>query len=342
MFNSKDPIIKLWPELVGAVNAGALATADSIGDGDKDNSDHLAVEAINAVMAEIEMDGRVVIGEGERDKAPMLYIGQKVGTGTGPKVSIAIDPLEGTKPCAKGQRGAICILACAEAGGIIGAADGYMDKLAVGPDLADVVQPTASIAENIDAMAQRLDRETRGITIAVLDRMRNQAAIDDIRKSRARVTLITDGDLSEVINAMVAGHETDAVMGSGGSPEGHIGACVAKCMGGAHWGRYLHPDELAEFPKDRGKLPDNYCDRMREMGIEFGRYYTTDELAPGQRIVVAIAHVTHGVLRGEAVKRFSHGHVIHWSAMGCEDGIRHLIPPSRIVTIDHPKKAFRL
>lgn len=345
----KNKVISLWPHFLSASINGAAAAYTSSGHGNKNHSDHCAVKVIREEFKTIPMKGVIEIGEGERDDAPMLYIGEKVGWGHSedcpkdcPEVSIAIDPLEGTSPCAKGQNGAISIMAWSEKGGIQGAADGYMEKLVVGASSKGRVDLNRPVAENLQAIADGLKRPVARLVVAVLNRPRNQRTIDSIRETGAHVKLIDDGDLSEAINAMVAGKHIHAVMGSGGAPEGHITAAIAHCLNGEIQGRYLHPDELTEFPKDRGKIPDNFCERMNGMGIEFDKVYKTEELAPGKTFGVVFANVTDGVLDGHAVREFTNGRSISFSVMMHTDDRSWLIPSAQVIDIDDPNTAFRI
>ncbi len=347
---NENPVLALWPHFVDAAREGAVAGWATSGQGNKDRSDDAAVQAIRKKFNTIPMCGKIVIGEGERDDAPMLYIGEKVGLGHQegrcaddfPGIAIAIDPLEGTTPCSRGENGAISVIAWSEEGGIIEAADGYMEKLVVGPSSKGKVRLDWPVARNLQAIADGLRRPVSALVIAVLDRARNQPTIDAIRQTDAKVKLIDDGDLSEAINAMVAGKHLHAVMGSGGAPEGHITAAVALGLNGEIQGRYLHPDELKEFPRDRGKIPDNFCERMQEMGIEFGRIYSTRELAPGRSFGVAFVNVTDGVLDGHAVRDFTNGCSVSWTVITHHDGRSTMIPSAEFIEITDPQTAFRL
>ena len=219
--------------------AAAIAAARTMGQGDRKYSDHVAVEAMREVMDTVPMRGRVVIGEGERDEAPMLYIGEEVGGGFGvgeemaascPEVDIAVDPLEGTNLCALGANNAIAVLAAAERGGLLNAPDIYMDKIVVGPSSRGVVDIDAPVKDNLKNIARRLGRDIEDLTVIVLDRTRHKKIIDDVREAGARIRLISDGDLSAGISAAVAGTNIHACMGIGGAPEGVLTAAAMKCL----------------------------------------------------------------------------------------------------------------
>src|SRR5260370_28681379 len=206
-----------------------------MGQGDRHKADQVATEAMRSTMDKVPMRGTIVIGEGERDEAPMLYIGEQVGSGWRdgaqfPQVDIAVDPLEGTNLCATGSPGAITVLAAAEKGGLLNAPDCYMEKLVVGPSCKGVVDLDAAPADNLKAIARRLSRDVSDLVVVVLDRPRHQKLIDDIRKAAARIRLISDGDLSAGIAAAVIGTGVHAVMVTGGAPEGVITAAANRCL----------------------------------------------------------------------------------------------------------------
>src|SRR2546426_3078772 len=220
--------------------AAAIAAARTMGQGDRKYSDHVAVEAMREVMDTVPMRGRVVIGEGERDEAPMLYIGEEVGGGFGvgeeiaascPEVDIAVDPLEGTNLCALGGNNAIAVLAAAERGGLLNAPDIYMDKIVVGPSSRGVVDIDAPVKDNLKNIARRLGRDIEDLTIIILDRPRHKKIIDDVRAAGARIRLISDGDLSAGISAAVAGTNIHACIGRGGTPAG------LRAAAGVNWWR---------------------------------------------------------------------------------------------------------
>src|SRR5581483_8535907 len=222
-------------EFLRVVEQAAIACAHTMGQGDRHKSDQVAVEAMRRVMDTVPMDGTIVIGEGERDEAPMLYIGEKVGLahamrgtagGAFPQVDIAVDPLEGTNLCATGAPNAIAVLAASARGGLLHAPDLYMEKIIVGPSCKGAVEIDAPVAHNLRAIAKRLDRDVEDLVVIVLDRPRHERLIQDIRKTGARIRLISDGDLSAGISAAVVGTGVHAVMGTGGAPEGVLTAAA--------------------------------------------------------------------------------------------------------------------
>src|SRR6516225_222369 len=220
------------------VENAAVAAARTMGFGDRHKADEVAVEAMRKTMDSVEMDGTIVIGEGERDEAPMLFIGEKVGLATHapkalfPQVDIAVDPLEGTNLCATGAANAIAVLAASERGGLLHAPDLYMEKLVVGPSSKDAVSLDAPVQENLKAIARCLGRSVEDLVVIVLDRTRHEKLINDIRATGARIRLIGDGDLSAGITAAVAGSGVHAVMGTGGAPEGVLTAAALRCLNG--------------------------------------------------------------------------------------------------------------
>ena len=286
-------------EFLRVVEQAALACARSIGNGDRKGSDRLAVESMRQSMEEIPMDGTIVIGEGERDEAPMLFVGEKVGRGPGHfPVDIAVDPLEGTNLCATGANNAITVLAASERGGLLHAPDLYMQKLCVGPSAKGRVHLDATPAENLKIIAQALHRQVGEITVVVLDRPRHDDLIEAIRTAGARIHLIGDGDLSAAISAAVSGTGVHAVMGIGGAPEGVLSAAALKCLGGEIQGRLIVDSNTASREKSEA------------MGVDFQRIYKTDDLAPGEHIIFAACGVTQGnLLRG--VHMFGHGERTH-------------------------------
>ncbi|MCI0486386.1 MAG: class II fructose-bisphosphatase [Blastocatellia bacterium] len=317
---------ELGLDFLRVVEAAAIASAHTMGQGDRKYSDQVAVEAMRDVMDTLPMRGEIVIGEGERDEAPMLYIGEKVGLGykntaSGddkfPEVDIAVDPLEGTNLCAMGSANAIAVMACAEKNGLLRAPDIYMEKLIVGPSSKGAVRLDAPVKENLEAIARRLDRDIEDLVVIVLDRPRHKKLIDDIREAKARIRLITDGDLSAGISAAVAGSGVHAVMGIGGAPEGVLTAAAMKCLNGQILARFVLKEQL-EDQEDRSRIPEGVVDRMREMGIEDPRrIYDTDDLAPGKHIIFAATGVTDGtILRG--VRFFGTGTRTHSIIMASE------------------------
>ena len=274
-------------EFLRVVEQAAIACAHSIGNGDRKGSDRLAVESMRQTMEDMPIDGTIVIGEGERDEAPMLFVGEKLGRGAGyPAVDIAVDPLEGTNLCATGANNAITVLAASERGGLLHAPDLYMQKLCVGPSAKGKVHLDASPRENLKIIAAALHRQVGQITVVVLDRPRHDDLIEAIRQAGARIHLIGDGDLSAAISAAVSGTGVHAVMGIGGAPEGVLSAAALKCLGGEIQGRLIVDTNTASREK------------AEAMGVDFSRIYRTDDLAPGEHIIFAACGVTQGSLLG--------------------------------------------
>jgi fructose-1,6-bisphosphatase II len=269
----------------------AIESAKTMGYGDRRHSDQVAVEAMRREMDTLAMDGRVVIGEGERDKAPMLYVGEEVGALRGQDgaagVDIAVDPLEGTNLCATGSPDSISVLAAAERGGLLHAPDVYMDKIVVGPTARGTIHIDAPVAENLRNIAAAFNRKVSDLTIVVLDRPRHEQLIADIRSAGSRIRLIPDGDLSAGISAAVRGTGVHAVMGIGGAPEGVITAAAMRCLGGEIQARLKATDAEQE-------------ERVRSMGFnDLSKIYKTEELAPGEEILFSCTGVTDGeLLRG--------------------------------------------
>jgi len=273
-------------ELLRVVEGAAIASARTMGMGDANFADQAAVESMRRCLDTLAIEGTIVIGEGERDQAPMLFIGEQVGAGSsnGMTVDIAVDPLEGTNLCSTGGAGAITVLAASERGGLLHAPDCYMEKIIVGPAAKGAVELDAPVKQNLKAIARRLQRGVDDLVVVVLDRPRHQKLIADIREAGARIRLISDGDLSAGIAACVAGTGVHAVMGSGGAPEGVLTAAALRCLNGEILGRLVVKDEAQK-------------ERMHAMGIEdVNRIYNTPELAPGKHIVFAASGVTDGNL----------------------------------------------
>jgi fructose-1,6-bisphosphatase class II len=292
-------------DFLRVVESAAIESARTMGQGDRKYSDHVAVEAMRAIMDTVPMRGTIVIGEGERDEAPMLYIGEQVGLGwrdqtkSAYEVDIAVDPLEGTNLCATGSANAIAVLAAAEGNGLIHAPDVYMNKIVVGPSAKGAVDIDAPVKDNLKAIARRLRRDVEDLVVIVLDRPRHRRLISDIRAAGARIRLISDGDLSAGISAAVAGSGVHAVMGIGGAPEGVITAAAMKCLNGEILSRFVLKDQL-EHADDASRVPEDARDRMISMGIKDPeKVYDTDDLAPGKRIIFAACGVTDGtILKG--------------------------------------------
>jgi fructose-1,6-bisphosphatase class II len=280
-------------DFLRVVEEAAIACAHTMGQGERHRSDQAAVEAMRRVLDTVPIDGRIVIGEGERDEAPMLYIGEKVGmphamrgtpTAGFPNVDIAVDPLEGTNLCATGSPNAIAVLAASNRDGLLHAPDLYMEKLVVGPSSKDHVSLDAPVHENLKAIAARLERSVEDLVVVVLDRDRHEKLIADIRATGARIRLITDGDLSAGIAAAVVGSGVHAVMGTGGAPEGVLTAAAMRCLNGEIFARLV-----IRKPEDE--------ERSRAMGItDLKKIYRAKDLAPGSRVIFAATGVTDGTL----------------------------------------------
>ena len=291
---------RLSLEFLRVVENAAIAAARTMGFGDRHRADEVAVEAMRKTMDQVEMDGTIVIGEGERDEAPMLYIGEKVGLSTHapkalfPEVDIAVDPLEGTNLCATGAPNAIAVLAASEKGGLLHAPDLYMEKIVVGPQCKGAVELDAPVADNLKAVARRLDRDVEDLVVMVLDRARHESLIEDIRKVGARIRLIGDGDLSAGISAAVVGTGVHMVMGTGGAPEGVLTAAALRCLNGQILARLVV------------SKPEHH-ERLEKMGVkDHKRIYDTDDLAPGKKMIFACTGVTDGnLLKG--VRFFGEG-----------------------------------
>jgi fructose-1,6-bisphosphatase II len=272
-------------ELVRVTEAAAMGAGRWVGRGDKNAADQAAVDGMRLMLDTVQMDGVVVIGEGEKDEAPMLFNGESVGSGFGPAVDVAVDPLEGTRLTAYGQQNAIAVIAVAERGTMFfpGAAV-YMEKIATGPEAADAIDLDATPAENVNRVAEAKGKSPRDVTVIVLERPRHEQLIDELRKAGARVTLIRDGDVAPAIAAAHGGIATvDLLMGVGGTPEGVIAAAAIKCLGGALQGRLWPRDD-----EERAKL--------EEAGFDVRRVLRTDDLVAGENVFVAATGVTSGAL----------------------------------------------
>jgi fructose-1,6-bisphosphatase II len=290
-------------EFLRVVEQAAIGCAQTMGQGDRHRSDQAAVTAMRKELDTVPIDGTIVIGEGERDEAPMLYIGERVGmaqkanngsTRLFDEVDIAVDPLEGTNLCATGEPNAIAVLAASERGGLLHAPDVYMEKLVVGPSSKHVVDLDAPVRDNLRAIARSLRRQVDELTVVVLDRPRHEKLIADIRATGARIRLIGDGDLSAGIAAAVAGSGVHAVMGIGGAPEGVLAAAAMRCLNGEILGRLV-----VNKPEDE--------ERCKAMGIkDLKQIFRTEDLASGRDIIFAAAGVTDGDLM-KGVRFFGDG-----------------------------------
>ncbi len=299
-------------DAVRVTEAAARAASRLIGRGDEMAADQAAVDAMRRGLNALDIEGVVVIGEGERDEAPMLYIGEAVGTGNGPKVDVALDPLEGTTICATGGPNALAVLAMAEEGGFLNAPDVYMDKIAVGDglpdDLVDLDDPPA---RNLARLARAKGCEVNDLVVLILDRPRHEKLIADVREAGARIQLIRDGDVAGVIATTRLNRSVDIYMGIGGAPEGVLAAAALRCIGGQMMGRLL-------FDKDDQKA------RARKMGVEdLNRKYTLTELASGDVMFSATGVTDGAMLRG--VQRFAGGARTHSVVMRSRTGTLRLI-----------------
>ena len=283
-------------EFLRVVEEAGIAASRTMGQGQRRYSDQVAVEAMRKSMDTLSMRGSIVIGEGERDEAPMLFIGEKVGRQMpdDPEVDIAVDPLEGTNLCATGEPNSIAVLAASNKGGLLHAPDCYMEKIIVGPAAKGAVHLDATPKENLAVIAKRLGRQVKDLVVIVLDRPRHEQLIEEIRSAGARIRLISDGDLSAGISAAVRGTNVHAVMGIGGAPEGVLAAAAIRCLNGGMQGRLV-------------PTKDGQEERMKAMGItDPRRIFTERDLAPGPEIIFAACGVTDGnFLRG--VRFFGHG-----------------------------------
>jgi fructose-1,6-bisphosphatase class II len=322
--------VNLSLDFLSVCEAAAIASARTMGQGDRKFSDHVAVEAMREKMDAVPMRGRIVIGEGERDEAPMLFIGEEVGEGYHedvdaedyPEVDIAVDPLEGTNLCALGANNAIAVLAASERGGLLNAPDIYMDKIVVGPSCRGAIDIDAPVKDNLKAIARKLSRDIEDLTVMVLDRSRHRKLIADVRSAGARIRLIGDGDLSAGISAAVAGTNIHALMGIGGAPEGVLTAAAMKCLNGEIQARLVFDPERLDVDKSKVPPAETVLSRLKEMGIhDPDKVYATNDLAPGKKIIFVASGVTDGsLLRG--VRFFGSGRRTHSLVMTTES--RHI------------------
>ena len=274
-------------DFVRATEAAAINSAYWMGKGDEKAADQAAVDAMRKAFSVIDMDGTIVIGEGERDEAPMLYIGEKVGSGRGLKLDIAVDPLEGTAITARGGQNAMSVFAAAPAGCLLNAPDTYMDKIAVGPKCVGAVDLDASVEENLRAVAKKLDKPIDEVTVVVMDRDRHKELIGKIRKCGSRIRLIMDGDIAGALAPAIEDSGVDILMGIGGAPEGVIAAVALKCLGGEIQGRLKPRNE-------------NEIERAKKMGIkDIHKKLTMDGMVRNNEAMFAATGVTDGtILKG--------------------------------------------
>jgi fructose-1,6-bisphosphatase II / sedoheptulose-1,7-bisphosphatase len=294
-------------EAVRVTEAAALSASRLMGRGDEKAADQAAVDAMRQALNSLSIEGTVVIGEGERDEAPMLYIGEKVGTGQGPQIDIALDPLEGTTITAKGGANALAVLAMADHGGFLNAPDVYMDKIAVGSGLPDgIVDLDASPAENLRNLARAKNMEIADLVACILDRPRHAELIAKVREAGARIQLIGDGDVSGVMATSDPETGIDIYMGSGGAPEGVLAAAALRCIGGQMQGRLLFEN-------------DEQIARAATMGItDPNRIYTIEDMARGDVMFAATGVTSGAMLRG--VRRFAGGAYTHSIVMRSKSG----------------------
>lgn len=268
-------------EFVRVTEAAAISSARLMGRGDRNAADQAAVDSMRNALNSMHVEGTVVIGEGERDEAPMLYIGEKVGDGSGPKVDIALDPLEGTNLCATGAPNAIAVVAIAEDGNFLHAPDTYMDKIAVGPDGVGIINITKSPTYNLQELARAKECTVQDLTVIILERDRHKDLIAEVRESGARIKLIGDGDVSAAISTCFKGTGVDMLLGTGGAPEGVIAAAALRCVGGDMQGQL-------KFRNEEEKQ------RAQRMGVkDFNKVYSIDDLAGGD-VMFAATGVTNG------------------------------------------------
>ncbi|MEU7472148.1 class II fructose-bisphosphatase [Streptomyces sp. NPDC044984] len=284
---SEAPDRNLALELVRVTEAAAMAAGRWVGRGDKNGADGAAVRAMRTLVSTVSMNGVVVIGEGEKDEAPMLFNGERVGDGTGPECDIAVDPIDGTTLTAKGMSNAIAVLAAAERGSMFDpSAVFYMDKLVTGPEAADFVDIDAPVNVNIRRVAKAKRATPEDVTVVILDRPRHEGIIKEIRETGARIKLISDGDVAGSILALREGTGIDLLLGVGGTPEGIISACAVKCLGGTIQGKL--------WPKD-----DEERQRAVDAGHDLDRVLTTEDLVTGDNVFFVATGITDGeLLRG--------------------------------------------
>jgi len=284
---SEAPDRNLALELVRVTEAAAMAAGRWVGRGDKNGADGAAVRAMRTLVSTVSMNGVVVIGEGEKDEAPMLFNGERVGDGTGPECDIAVDPIDGTTLTAKGMANAIAVLAAADRGSMFDpSAVFYMDKLVTGPDAADFVDINAPVSVNIRRVAKAKRVTPEDVTVVILDRPRHEGIIKEIRETGARMKLISDGDVAGSILALREGTGVDLLLGIGGTPEGIISACAVKCLGGTIQGKL--------WPKDEDERQ-----RAVDAGHDLDRVLLTDDLVSGENVFFVATGITDGeLLRG--------------------------------------------
>jgi len=305
-------------EIIEVVEQAAIASARWMGKGEKDTADHVAVEAMRERMNKIHMRGRIVIGEGERDEAPMLYIGEEVGICTREdahaycnpneliEIDIAVDPCEGTNLVANGQNGSMAVLAISEKGGLFHAPDFYMKKLAAPPVAKGHVDINKSATENLKILSDCMDRAIEELVVVVMDRPRHKELIQEIRQAGARIRLISDGDVSAAICCAFSGSNIHALMGIGAAPEGVISAAAMRCLGGHFQGQLIYDPKVLQSPESASWSKEGNAQRLKDMGIpDPDKVFDSHELASGETVLFAASGITTGTLM-EGV-RFFHG-----------------------------------
>jgi len=318
---SEAPDRNLALELVRVTEAAAMAAGRWVGRGDKNGADGAAVRAMRTLVSTVSMNGVVVIGEGEKDEAPMLFNGEHVGDGTGPECDIAVDPIDGTTLTAKGMPNAIAVLAAADRGSMFDpSAVFYMDKLVTGPEAADFVDIDAPVSVNIRRVAKAKRSTPEDVTVVILDRPRHEGIIKEIREAGARIKLISDGDVAGSIYALREGTGVDMLLGIGGTPEGIISACAVKCLGGTIQGKL--------WPKD-----DEEQDRARSAGHDLSRVLSTDELVSSDNVFFVATGVTDGELL-DGVRYRAGGATTHSLVMRSKSGtIRNIHSEHRLTKL---------
>ena len=295
-------IRELTMEFARVTEAAAIAAARWMGRGDKDAADDAAVVAMREVFKTVHIDGTVVIGEGEMDEAPMLYIGERLGSGVEPKVDIAVDPVEGTNNVARGLNNAIAVLAACDTGGLLHAPDMYMNKIAVGPKAKGKIHLDAPVSENLNAIADANEKSLKDLTVVILNRPRHDQLIKEVRAAGCRIQLIQDGDVAPAVAAAMAGTGVDVLMGIGGAPEGVVAAAALKCLGGEMQGR-LWPEG------------NDDVERAKKLGIgEVNKLLTMDDLVKAEDVVFAATGITSGDLL-QGVRFFGKGARTHTVVM---------------------------
>lgn len=308
-------------ELVRVTEAAAMAAARWVGRGDKNGADGAAVNAMRTLIGSVAMNGVVVIGEGEKDDAPMLFNGERVGDGTGAECDVAVDPIDGTTLAAKGMANAISVIAVTERGAMFDpSAVFYMEKLVVGPECADIIDITAPISWNLEQIARCKDERIGDLTVCILDRPRHDSLVSQVREAGARITFITDGDVAGAIMAARSGTGVDLLAGIGGTPEGIIAACAMACMGGTIQGRLWPRDE-----EERRKALD--------AGHDLDRVLTTDDLVHGDNIFFCATGITDGELL-QGVRYTPAGPTTHSIVMRSKSGtIREVTSEHRLAKL---------